>query len=480
MASNCGQYPLARDGYFYVLPEPEAEFGQQVLPAAFDDERTGGTYTASHAVAPLSVSMGFDASREFTDTATGTRARVKSRIIDGKKSATFSIETYVEVAPGADLHGPDIHNLLRCAIGSASVTDAATGTAPVRMTKFEPSTGSCLSSFNLVRTVPGIFSETLFGCGVDTMSISVSGGDPITVNFSGSSYSHVQTGSFLPVDGVDYAAATAATDIATLNKLDVYQVQPKTQDYAGFTANPGGASSLWAWDKDKDAVSGGFRFGEANKADTIDEDAGTFDNQTVPAFTPGPDATVVATENILIVPFVPTWSYDGTADNESPAKFYTDKPLSSISGLVTITPYDKDDENTPAHAAISNAPITALEMTLSNNMEFIADEAFNDSAASGYIPGMRNVEGTISMRVKKEFQGLLLYRRDLFRRCQVAIRLGPDTGRRITIDMQYVEFEPSGLEVSGNDELTVTIPFKSMVKSSAAADVVRDFQIQWL
>ena len=483
MASNCGQFPLARDAYYYVLPEPEDSFGEQVLPALFEDERTGGTYTTTHAIAPLSLSMSYEQSREFTDTATGTRARVKDRIIAGKNSASYSVETYLDVAAGDTVRGPDVHNLLRCAIGSSDTSDNAAAPHPVRNTKYEPNTTGCLESFNLVRTVPGVFSETLYGCGVDQLSISASGGDPVTLSFSGSAYNHVQTGAFNAAQGVDYSTATTATAIEADPKRDVYQVQPKTQDYAGFTANPQGAASLWSWDESKDAVSGGFLHTEYNKVDAIAEDAGTFTNQY--AFNQaGPDDDPhLAGANLLMVPWLPTHFFaPETAADAACARFYTPKPISSIAGTVSITPYDSADGTAlVAHAAITNAPITSFEVTVANNLSLISDEFGTISGAAGYIPGMRDVTGSISMRVKKEFQALLLHRRDLFRRCLVAIRLGPAAPvNAVTIDMEYVEFEPSGMEVSGNEELTVTMPFKSMVASSKAADAKKDFVLTWV
>lgn len=455
MASNCGVYPLGRDSVNYVLPEPEENFGEQVIPS-------GTAYLPSDAIAPLSMSMTFEQARDFAETAAGTRARVKDRLIEGKSSAGFTVETYLEVssddAAGAE-RGPDAHNLLKAAIGDSLTTD---GETPARDLQYQPATTACLPSFNLIRTVPGVFSETLYGCMVDTFSISMSSGDPVQMSFSGSAYNHVQTGAFLVADGVDYSVAGTPANIEASPKFDVYQVQPKTQDF-GNTAN--GASSLYGWDKDK--TNGGFGFNECAQVGAIAEDAGTFTSVTPRA---GPDATAPGS-NRLVVPFVP----------EGLTTFYTKKPISSTQGSISITPYTSADTtaNPPGHAAITNAPITAMDIQIANNISAIDNQAFTKSAFAGGIPGFRDVTGTISMRVKKEFQGLLLHRRDLFRRCLIEIKLGNELGRHVQIDMQYVEIDPSSIEVSGQDEMTVSMPFKSLVASSDAGDVVRDFQMEY-
>ena len=45
--------------------------------------------------------------------------------------------------------------------------------------------------------------------------------------------------------------------------------------------------------------------------------------------------------------------------------------------------------------------------------------------------------------------------------------------------MAYVELDPSSIDVSGQEELTVSMPFKSMVADATAAEVVKDLIIEW-
>jgi len=86
MATCIGdQFPLARNGFYYVLEEADGSFGTQISPATADDESSSGKFTKTHAVAPLSCTMGFEQSREFTETAQGTRPGLRMGLSQGSK-----------------------------------------------------------------------------------------------------------------------------------------------------------------------------------------------------------------------------------------------------------------------------------------------------------------------------------------------------------------------------------------------------------
>jgi len=461
MANIGDQFPLARNGFYYVLgpedPTDVGTFGTQILPENGDLETSSGTFTRNHAIAPLNCTMGFEQDRSFTDTAQGTRARIKDNIISGKLSVSWDLETYLNVSDGT-LKGPDIHRLLKAAIGASSTTDGGPGGAPARDKKFLPATtGNALDSLNVIRVVPDSFSETIYGAVVDSMSITMSSGDPVSVKFSGQGFNHI-IGGVATATSADYSTGfTTSSQIICNPAFDIYNFQPNTKDYAG-TAN--GAASLWAW-KDTENTTG-YSYNEFCKVNAYtDEDLGKFNNSTV---SDGPNGG----DELRMVPFYP----DGGAT------FGTPLPISSTQGTITITPYKSDD--TATHTAITTAPITSLEINLSNSIKPIDNQAFTESSLAGFIPGARDVTGTIGMRVKSSIAALLYYRRELFRRCLVEIKLGDTAGRHVQIDMAYVEFDPSSIDVSGQDELTVSIPFKSMVKDATAAEVVKDFTIEWL
>lgn len=464
MANIGDQFPLARNAFYYVLgpedPSDNGTFGTQILPANDAAETSGGTFTVTHAVAPLSCTMGFEQERNFTDTAQGTRARIKDNIITGKLSATWELETYLDVSDGASLRGPDIHRLLKAAIGDSTTED---GGSPARDTVFQPATsGNALDSLNIVRVVPDTFSETVFGACVETMALNMTSGDPITVRFSGSAYNHILTGIATAKAGENYSGLTTDDAIECDPKIDLYQLQPKTTDYAG-SAN--GAASLWAW-KEDETGSGGYNWNKFSKVSTYsDEDGGDFKNSTIRV---GPNDTGPAGSELRMVPFFPSGG----------ATFNTKKPISSTQGTVTITPYDSDD-TTGSHSAITDAPITSLEINLNNGIKKIDNQAFSASSMDGFIPGFRDVTGTLSLRVKTSIDGILLYRRELFRRCKVEVKLGDTDANYVQIDMEYVEFEPSSFEASGQDEMTLSMPFKSMVKDTSATEVVKDLVISW-
>ena len=455
----CDVYPLSRNAYFYVLPETDAEFGTQILP-------TAAMYIASDAVAPLACTMGFEQERNFTEAAQGTRARVKDRLITGKQSASWTMETYLDVSD-TTLKGPDIHRLLKAALGASDGTD---GGAPARDKRYLPAaTGNCLPTMNIVRTVPDSFSETVYGSAVESFSISMSSGDPVKLSFSGMAYNHILTG-VATASAADYSGMTIADDVTCDPTINVYQVQPRTSVYGSSDIVNDNAASLWSW-KDKEGSAGGAAPGytqaQFNKVSIYDtEDTGRFRNQTVNQV--GPDGTT-GTPDLRMVPWFP----------EGGSSFGTPKPISSTQGTVSITPLSSTDGARAATDAITSAPITSLELTLTNNIKAIDDEAFTDSSFSGFIPGFRDVTGTISMRLKTDVQGILLHRRELFRRCAVQIILGDSAANHVQIDMAFVEFDTSSIETSGQDEMTVSMPFKSLVADTTAAEVVKDLIIEW-
>jgi len=312
-----------------------------------------------------------------------------------------------------------------------------------------------LDSLNLIRVVPDSFSEPIYGAVVDSMSITMSSGYPVSVKFSGQGFNHILSG-VAKASSEDYTSITTSTEILCDPPFDVYQLQPKTDDYEKSAT---GAASLWAWKTDENTT--GYSYNKYSKVDVYtDEDAGEFKNSVIRN---GPNEG----DELRMVPFYP----DGGAT------FGTPLPISSTQGTITITPYKSDDTGT--HTAITTAPITSLEINLSNSIKPIDNQAFTESSLAGFIPGARDVTGTIGMRVKSSIAALLYYRRELFRRCSVEIKLGDTSGNHVQIDMAYVEFDPSSIDVSGQDELTVSIPFKSMVKDATASEVVKDFTIEW-
>ena len=440
MVCEGDKYPLGRNAYYYVKAEADDGFGEQA-----DD------YAATDGFRPLSLSMEYEQGRDFTETAQAGRARSQDNVIAGKFSASWSMECYAEThQSGGDAQAPDVAAFIKAAIGTS--TTNADGVADG---KFLPtSSGNCLNSVNIVRTVPNAFSEQLIGAAVDSMTISASGGDPIKYSFSGRAYNRIQTG-YAKSNGDNSGTATPETFEPFVPITDVYQYTVGARQADGTTT----AGSLVMW-------TSGSGSGSANQMKATayaSEDAGTL--------TVGTGKAGNASGDTYLAPWYPA---GGVTLNG--------KPLTSITGGVTITPYKVDGStlHTGSGTEITDAPITSLELTVENNIQGIEDECFDPSSFSGFVPGFRDVSGTISMRVKTDVGSLILARRDLYRLNKMVITLGDVAHEKIQITLGKTEWDPSTIEVSGQDEMTVSVPFKGFATDATLANQNTDIVIEYI
>lgn len=149
-----------------------------------------------------------------------------------------------------------------------------------------------------------------------------------------------------------------------------------------------------------------------------------------------------------IIPFIP--SNPTTAGN----------PINGITGSITV-------------AGNSDMPITAFEITLTNNIKFINDEAFTDKGTD-FVPGFRNVTGSLTVRARKD-QIIELNKRKSFSTRDIAIVLGSTAGSILTIDMNQVEFGFSAVEIPEAEEATFTLPFTALGTSAGADELTLTF-----
>jgi hypothetical protein len=101
-------------------------------------------------------------------------------------------------------------------------------------------------------------------------------------------------------------------------------------------------------------------------------------------------------------------------------------------------------------------PITAFEMTLSNNVKPLDDEAFEEYA-SDVVSGYRDVTGTVSFRTREDLLHMLGSRERLVQ-TDFAVVLGSGNAK-LTIDMNQVEFDWAGVDIPEAEEGVITIPY---------------------
>lgn len=149
-----------------------------------------------------------------------------------------------------------------------------------------------------------------------------------------------------------------------------------------------------------------------------------------------------------IIPFIPS---SPTTDGN---------PINGITGSITV-------------AGNSDMPITAFEITLTNNIKFINDEAFTDKGTD-FVPGFRNVTGSLTVRARKD-QIIELNKRKSFSTRDIAIVLGSTAGSILTIDMNQVEFGFSAVEIPEAEEATFTLPFTALGTTAGADELTLTF-----
>ena len=154
------------------------------------------------------------------------------------------------------------------------------------------------------------------------------------------------------------------------------------------------------------------------------------------------------TSSETIIPFIP--SNPTTQGN----------PINGITGSITV-------------AGNSDMPITAFEITLTNNIKFINDEAFTDKGTD-FVPGFRNVTGSLTVRARKD-QIIELNKRKSFSTRDIAIVLGSTAGSILTIDMNQVEFGFSAVEIPEAEEATFTLPFTALGTTAGADELTLTF-----
>ena len=166
----------------------------------------GGAYgTASQealagadAAKVLSSSMEFTVTRNDRMDARGTRS-IQERIT-GKQEVSWSCESYLLPAGGTT--APDIDPLIEGAMGGAFGTPTAK--------TYKLTDTNALPTVHMSRTANDVFREDLFGCWVEEMSISASGGEEPKISFSGGAFNYILTGT-----GTTEGTGSSATSLVT-------------------------------------------------------------------------------------------------------------------------------------------------------------------------------------------------------------------------------------------------------------------------
>jgi len=392
-------HALGRNRKFYVNEETTYIDSENV---ATDFVKPAGT----DAAVVLNASFTPAQERKVRDDARASRSALEQ--ITGKKSATWSVESYV-LPNGSAGTAPDLGPLFKGAMGTETVSGGT------RVT-YSLNTNQDLGSFTLTQFFNETFMETLTGCYVNSMTISVAGGEEPKVTFEGES-----SGLYIPTTTSPSAAQlTAGESTATVDgsgtgtSFDVHAGE-------GENFKPGSVISVGS---DTDLVV------ESVSNDTI----------TV-------DSSITFTDDDEVKPFAPTETVAGS-------------PIAGILGSLTL--------------AGNSLPITSFEVTVANNNKGIADEAFV-AGTSDYVPGFRDVTGSLSIRCRRDLAIEIGKRLD-FGTQAIVVTCGDTAGKKLIVEIDDAEFEVAAVDTPQSDEVVVPMTFRALATSAGEDEIVIKFE----
>ena len=392
-------HALGRNRKFYVNEETTYIDSENV---ATDFVKPAGT----DAAVILNASFTPAQERKVRDDARASRSALEQ--ITGKKSATWSVESYV-LPSGTAGTAPDLGPLFKGAMGTETVSGGT------RVT-YSLNTNQDLGSFSLTQFFNETFMETLTGCYVNSMTISVAGGEEPKVTFEGES-----SGLYIPTTTSPSAAQlTAGESTATVDgsgtgtSFDVHAGE-------GENFKPGSVISVGS---DTDLVV------ESVSNDTI----------TV-------DSSITFTDDDEVKPFAPTETVAGS-------------PIAGILGSLTL--------------AGNSLPITSFEVTVANNNKGIADEAFV-AGTSDYVPGFRDVTGSLSIRCRRDLAIEIGKRLD-FGTQAIVVTCGDTAGKKLIVEIDDAEFEVAAVDTPQSDEVVVPMNFRALATSAGEDEIVIKFE----
>ena len=130
----------------------------------------------------LSTSMEFTVARN--DRMDSRTSRSVMERITGKQEVSWSCESYL--LPKGSTDAPDIDPFIEAAMGGSF------GSPTTKTYKFSDS--NALPTVHMMRTANGALREDLFGCYVEDMNITASGGEEPKISFSGGAFNYALTG----------------------------------------------------------------------------------------------------------------------------------------------------------------------------------------------------------------------------------------------------------------------------------------------
>lgn len=359
-------------------------------------ESTAGTFAkpaGTDAMKVLKSSFPFTYERIPRMDARSTRSTLEQ--ITRRMAVKWALEKYV-IPSGSAGTAPDDGELLKAAFGTETV-NASTSVV------YSLSDTQTLRTVSLVREFNAVLSEAIAGACVNSVKLSMSGGDVPKLSYEGFGWTMAHTGVAVLNGAVAGGASTFTTTAATNRNITVGSVVS-----LGSDTNSGA----------------GYQVTAVNTS--------TY----VCTFTPV--AVTGASDGASVAPYVPTETTSGN-------------PAAGIDGAITV--------------GGASLPLTAFEVTLSNAVKEINDEA-NQQTTTDYIPGIREITGKVTVRARQD-QIIRIGRSRAFATEAISAACGTTAGKILTVSIPYAEIIVPSVEVPESEEGTFELAFKALGSSGA-------------
>ena len=159
--------------------------------------------------------------------------------------------------------------------------------------------------------------------------------------------------------------------------------------------------------------------------------------------------------DVLTVDSTLTTTANDTVRGWSASPTTAGAPLGGITGGLTI--------------GGDTVSFVSMDVTLANNHVAIDNEALA-STTEDYIPGFRDVTGTISVRARSDYLEYMLARRN-FATVAINTTIGTTAGNRVKINMPTVEIEYGEDQVPRDTEVTLQLPFRALGASAGDNEI---------
>ena len=439
---------------------------------------TGGRYAedaqeslaGANAAKVTASSIDFQVARNDRMDSRTTRSALER--ITAKQEVTWSCDTFVLPRGGTTL--PDVDPLIEAAMGTGlgagtPVTSTITG-----ITLNNPLLVTCSGGHNLTTNDRIRITSVVGTTQVNnlTFTVTVTGSTTFTCNGVDGTSGHSAYGSA----GTTTLLTYRPSDVNALPTLRIARTANGVirEDLFGAYVEEMSVSASGG-DVPKISFSGGaFNYALTGTATTEGTGGGSTKVLTtetgqgvslmvgsVVSFASETDKVVVSKSgDVLTLSANSTWGDAAAIIPTTYTEATGGNPLNGMTGSLTLNSV--------------SIPITSFEMTLTNNLKAVSDEAF-EKGTSDFIAGYRAVSGTIGFRARKDLIKNLAQRYvqtastadPSFTAIPVEVKLGTESGKIVVIHLPTIELNFAAVEIPESEEAVLSVPFTALGSSGA-------------